>query len=233
MTLLKKHSFIGVVAVLLVAIITGFSVGRIYVGSIDPEIINPYSIEQLVEKDEVVQELVAQSVGKTPDKFSAVQVYNIAEYNLNRSDKFFKLMEGTVNNSMTGKQNMRSEKIKVGDEYCFNKLSPNPSLSLANVCSQVRYNASSGNISVAENGQWIDTTKEGMKAKFDKHDIWSEEKYLETFNIGPTTVLPYIISSNVCFEENMSAVKKNSDGTYSFDIELSGDFLTLAASYYT
>jgi len=231
-TLLRKHSFISVVAVLLVAIVTGFSVGRIYVGTLAPEVINPYSVEQLSEKEEVVQELVNQSVGKTPDKFNAVQVYNIAEYNLNNSRNFFKLMNGTVHNSMTGAQAMRSEKIRVGDEYCFNKLSPNLSLSLANVCSQVRYDAADGEIKIAESGTWLSTTGE-LKASFDSHADWTKEKYLQTFNIGPTVVLPYIISSNVCFEENVSAVKSNGDGTYSFDIDLSGDYLTLAASYYT
>lgn len=233
MTLFKNHSLFMIIAVVLVALVTGYSVGRIYVGTLEPELINPYSIEELVEDNQVVEDLVSQSVGKTPDRFSAVQVYNIAEYKLNNSENFLKLMTGTVHNSMSGTQIMKSEKIKVGNEYCFNKMSPNLSLSLANVCSQVRYNSATQEIKVAENGTWIDTSEANLKAQFHTFENWSIEKYQETFNISPSIVLPYIISSNVCFEENVSAVSKNSDGSYSFDINLSGDFLALAASYYT
>ena len=141
----KHKKIFSFILIFVLALATGYSVGRIYVASIEPEVVSLVSREDCLEDESVVAELVSRSQkpNAKPSDFTAIELYEIAEYNLNHAENFYKNMTGLVDTIV--KQNMRAQKIKVGDIYVFNKLSPS-SMEIANICLQTIYNSSSEEI---------------------------------------------------------------------------------------
>ena len=64
MTLKKYKTLFGVLAVLLVALVTGVAVGKIYVDSIPVNIILNATEAELRDSDEIIEELVKSYLGK-------------------------------------------------------------------------------------------------------------------------------------------------------------------------
>lgn len=227
---LGYKKYFKVFMLVLVAIVTGFSVGKIYVSTIEPELINNFSDEYLMGLDEeAISANVAKAEGgASPDDFNALQLYQIAEYNLNNSDSFYKVGGGKVDTIIS--QNQYSEKIKVGDMYVYNKLSKGT----ISICSQIVYNAENKNLKINNKGTF--TNDEGSEATFAENGFaeWSLEDYYDTFNTEhPEYVMPYVICSTTCSQKKFTPVTKNADGNYAFEIAIDGQFLTIAATRYS
>ena len=210
--------------------------GRIYVASIEPEVVSLVSREDCLEDESVVAELVSRSQkpNAKPSDFSAIELYEIAEYNLNHADKFYKELTGVVDTIV--KQNMRSQKLKIGDTYVFNKLSPS-SMEIANICFQTVYNRASGDIKINKRGTFVDTSASNIKAVFslDGFKNYSMEEYTSKAMYGcrpEEGVMPYIISSKTCSASACSAVSKDSNGNYVFEMSFDKAHLAAAGSCY-
>ena len=231
-TSLSYKKILSFVLILVLALATGFSVGKLYVDSLGTEAVVSANEEQLREKDETVEALHQRSLTSSPENFSALELYLIAEYNLNHAENFYKEMTGTVN-ALVVEQKMKSIKVKNGDILLSNKYSPGSTF-VADICTQTIYNYQTNEISINQ-GTFVDTSVENMKGNFDPAAAvpYTMEEYKEAFNTTPSSVMSYIISSITCQDENFSAVTKNQDGTYSFSITLEGDRLSLAALYYS
>ena len=229
---LGNKKFFKVFLLIVVALATGFSIGKIYVSTLEPEYVSNFSDSYLMEKDE---ESIAQNVAKAqngakPDSFNAMQLYQIAEYNLNNAEKFYKVGGGKVDTIIS--QQQKSEKIKVGDMYVYNKMSPGT----ISICSQIVYDASKESIKINNKGVFTDTSYENMSATFNVNDFesWTIEDYEEIFNTtDPSNVMPYVICSTTCSQKKFSPVTKNAEGNYAFEIAIDGQFLTVAATRYS
>ncbi len=232
----KIMSFIVIFAL---ALVTGVSVGQIYVGSLETNPNISANENDLRDKKEDIEKLVSDAVGgKDIALFSGVELFEIAEYYLQQND-FFKVMTGLVNAPMGIKQNMRGEKLKTEGKFVYNKLSPSTNSMSPPIHSQVRFNLD--NLDEIKINSKLNITnpaedpKNGYRFTVNESDfqIFNNKQYVEAFNTQPTSYFPYIISSKVCPASTVSKVTKNSDGTYSFDISLSGDLLAFSAFYYS
>ena len=235
MTLSKYKRLTGIVLIVAIALVTGFLVGKIYVDNLEAPTQVSAEESSLRENEDTVKGWVEQAEsGKSATSFSAVELYNIAEYKLYHADKYYKLMTGKVSNTFSAPQDMRGIKIFNDGILAYDKLSPS-GMSVANICSRVVYDTNSGKIKINPKGSWASGTAE-ITGVFDKNkfDDYTLEEYKEKYNTVPTNVMPYIISDITCSQKDSTTpVVANDDGTYSFSIELSGDNLTLAALYYS
>ncbi|MDE6583246.1 MAG: hypothetical protein K2K31_01165, partial [Clostridia bacterium] len=192
-------------------------------------------------RDDGIKELYYSTAGKTPMDFNAVQLFEIAEYYLSQND-FYKVMTGIVNAPMGIKQNMRGVKFKTDGKFVYNKLSPSTNSMSPAIHSQVKFDIGDNNevkeVKINSNVNILNPDndpKNGYRLSYNESDfeVFPIEKYVETFNTQPTSYLPYIISSKVCPASTVSKVKANGDDTYSFEINLSGDYLSFSALYYS
>lgn len=234
MTLFNYKKYISFVLIVAVAVVTGLAVGKIYVDTIEPIAVVSAKEEDLREKDADVLALVKRAnSGASATSFSAVELYNIAEYKLYHADKYFKLMTGTVFAPMGIKQPMRGEKLHRDGKLVYNKLSPSSSSLSPSICSRILYDYETQITKINPKGTFDKSSSE-IKGVFDdaKFQDYTLEQYKETFNTIPTNVLPYIISSKTCAQKKTSAVTANGDGTFSFRISIDGDYLALSGLYY-
>lgn len=215
--------------------VTGLSIGKIYVDNLEVPSTVSADESSLREKQEDVEEWVAMAnSGASVDSFTVVQLYNIAEYNLKNSNEYFKLMTGIVNAPMGIKQEMRSEKIFKDGIFVYNKLSPSTSSLSPSICSRVIYDTNTDKIKISPKGVF-DSSSEIIKGIFDKnsYEDYSMDMYLENFNTNPLNIMSYIISNITLGQNKVSPVTENEDGTYSFSIAIDGDYLALAALNYS
>lgn len=226
---------ISFILILSIAVFTGLSVGKIYVSTLEPSSVVTSNEEDLRDKESVVLELFERSKKEKVSNFTGLQLFQIAEYKLNHAEEFYKKMTGVVNAPMGIKQDMKGEKLKKNGKLVYNKLSPSSVSMSPSICSRVEYDYATGNIRVNPKGTFASTDAQNLKGNFKEEDFqnWSLEQYKETFNTQPTTVLSYIVSSITCGQKLITSVTDNGDGTHSFQISMSGDFLTLAALYYS
>lgn len=217
------------------SVVTGLSIGKIYVDNIEAVQQVSATEAELREKESDVLAWVNEANGgkKSATSFSAIQLYNIAEYKLYHADAYYKLMTGIVNAPMGIKQQMRSEKLHRDGKLVFNKLSPSTSSLSPSVCSQMIYDYSTQTAKINSKGSF-DSKSEEIKGifKLDGYKDYTLEEYKEIFLAEPTKVLAYIISSITCGQKQTSPVTDNGDGTYSFSIAIDGDYLALAGLYY-
>ncbi len=227
---LGYKKFLKVFLLVVVALATGFAVGKIYVDSIVPEQVNNFSDDYLMSVDEAKLTANIQKMqgGADPTQFNAMELYQLAEYNLNNAETFYKVGGGKVDTIIS--QTQKSEKIKVGDVYVYNKMSPGT----VSICSQVVYNAAAESIKVNNKGKFVDGAE--IQGTFDEADFvnWSLEDYKANFNTEhPEYVLPYVISSTTCGQQKFTPVSKTAEGDYKFEIVIDGVYLTLAATRYS
>lgn len=234
MSFLKSKRIFSVLLIVLVAVATGFSVGKIYVDNIEVPPNVSANEEDVREKDTDVKKWVDRAnAGASATSFTAVELYNIAEYKLYHANKYSKIMTGVVNAPMGIKQQMRSEKFYNNGKFVYNKLSPSTSSFSPSICSQVLYDSNTQKIKINPKGDF-DKNSEIIKGIFDKNKYqnYTMEQYKTTFNSVPTKTLSYIVSSITCAQNKLSPVTKNSDGTYTFKICMDGDYLAYAGLYY-
>ncbi len=234
MTLFNRK-IVSYILIFAIAMVTGLSIGKIYVDNLEAPSTVSADESSLREKQQDVEEWVARAEGGAPvDSFSVVELYNIAEYKLKNSDKYFKLMTGIVNAPMGIKQEMRSEKLFRDGVFVYNKLSPSTSRLSPPVCSRVIYDTNADTIKIAPKGIF-DSNSDVIKGIFDVDSYvdYSMEEYVGIFNTSPLNVMPYIISSITIGQNKVSPITTNDDGTYTFSIAIDGDYLALAALNYS
>ena len=234
MSFLKSKKLFSVLLIALVAVATGFSVGKIYVDNIEVPTTVSANEGDIREKDADVKKWVDRAnAGASATSFTAVELYNIAEYNLYHAEKYSKVMTGVVNAPMGIKQQMRSEKFYDNGKLVYNKLSPSTSSLSPSICSQVLYDSNTQKIKINPKGDF-DKDSEIIRGVFDKNKYqnYTMEQYKTIFNSVPTKTLSYIVSSITCAQNKLSPVTKNNDGTYTFEISMDGNYLALAGLYY-
>ncbi len=236
------------ILIFVMSLVTGVSIGKIYVDNLEVGTIISAVESDLRESSDTVESLVSQGLSSTPDKFSAVEVYLIAEYNLNNSENYCKIMTGTVYATAGVTQKMKSVHLKSGDVYVYDKLSPSFISLSPQICSRIIYDATDeDSVLVYSTGTILDKTTgvaptkssvnaENLYGVFSDNDLveYTMDEYKEIFNTSPTNTLPYIISSITCQGATCSAVTANGDGTYSFSITFNDTtYLSLAALNYS
>ena len=239
----KAISFVLIIAI---AVVSGFSIGKIFLDSttIDAQTVTE-SEEKLRDDESAIKALYERAMnGASVDSFSGIELYQIAEYKMNQSQFFMREMFGeTLSTGQTAI--LRTQRIKMNDDLVFYKLSPAKriigNLSTPNLCSKFSYslkNENKINLSMGSEKCFLDTSaKDKLDAVFS--DVvesleYSKSQYMSDFKTTPkTSVLPYIISSKTCSLDCISDFAQNEDGTYSYKINLSGDNLNKAAMYYT
>ena len=228
MTLKKYKNLFMILAVFMVALVTGVAVGKIYVDSIPENIILNVTEAELRDSDEVVEKLVERSKKESPTAFNAVELYEIAEYNFNQKDTYYKTSSGQAIN-LVGAQTLRSYRLLRDGEFVFDNLSPG----MIDVCTRVRYTVGEDVVTRNTEGKYTDSSK--TKGTFDPaYDVeYTLDEFFEKFNCHPTSGVTYLISTKTCPEGAYSKVTKTSDGNYTFTINLSGAYLTAAAIRYS
>ena len=241
---INYRKIVSMLLVVCVAVVTGFSIGKIF---LDSTTLSTQAVteteEELRESDSVIAALVeASKNGKTD--FSGVELYQIAEYNLNNSSMFLREMLGNVNASGEDVP-LKSQKFKEEGNLTFYKFSPTKKVagglvSTPNICIRVVSDLTKKDqikIAFGQPSNFVDTSSSvaldaDLSGVADKN--YTAQSYKTDFNTTPkTSVLPYIISSKTCDAQSASAVTRGEDGSYSFTITLSGDNLNKAALYYT
>lgn len=237
---IRYRKIFSILLVVAVAVVTGFSIGKIYLDQTVAPTNVTYNEVELRDSDSEVASLVAQTSNKGVMDFSAVQLFQIAEYNLSKQNKFRREMTGEV---LSAGQlvNMRSIKIKDGDMLTYYKLSPSKNvmgIKTPKICSKISYNLKTERIEVVKDGVFEDNqaAPKDLFASFNSAgEVWSQEDYKKVFNSASpkASIMPYIISDKTVSSENCSQVVDNQDGTYTFEISLSGENLDKAACYYS
>lgn len=240
MTSFGFKKIIGLMLVLVLAVATGFSVGKIYVDSTKFEAQTSTKTEAELREDEnVVNRLYARATaGESVSNFSGVELFLIAERKLSLQDYYLKEMTGSVNSSGTTCY-MRSQKIKNDNDLVYYKFSPSKNImgiATPNICSKISYTEGAKNVKIVKENQdtFINkSSSETLDARFQSPvENYTMDKYNEVFGTTPNSVLNYIVSSKTC-KNNVSAVTKNDDETYTFTIEFSGESLVDAVLFYS
>ena len=225
MTLFNYKKIISFLMIFAVALATGFSIGKIYIDqNALPSMTGSESDYR--EDEETVKKLVLSSDGKSVMQFNGIELFQIAEYKLQNESvtpNFLKESIGVVTSTGVDVY-MRSQKVRVGDDYTYYKLSPSQSvlgIETPQVCMRVRNNSKTGKIDVVDSDQGKMTNRsssETLDAEFPANgSAYTEESYAELFKTKPTTVMNYIVS-NKTSEGCASEVVDNGDGTYSFEL---------------
>lgn len=233
MKLSNYKRYIGFVLVFVMAIATGLAVGKIFVSqnAVPAEVSG--TVESYKDSEDKVSTLVQRAnSGASVDSFSAIEVFEIAEYKLYQMDKYYKVMFGEVNNSITGKQNQQTIRLFRDGISVVNKISPSKGIA-PEICSQTIYDKKNDSVKILS-GKVLQGDSIPYEVEFYESNarVLNTDEYVEEFKTTPDTAIPYIISTLTCGQGIYSEVKKNADDTYSFEITISGDYLAIAGLYY-
>ena len=212
----------------MVALVTGIAVGKLYVDSIPANVVVNMTEAELRDSDADVEKLVKKSKSSKPDSFTAVELYQIAEYNFNQKDAYYKTSNGFAKN-MVGAQTLRSYRILRDGEYLFDNLSPGQ----IDVVTRIRHTKGSDLVTRNTQGVWENGSKQKGIFDTNKDEKYTVKEYTEKFNAHPLSNITYVISSKTCPKDAATKVSKTSDGNYTFKIKLSGNYLTAAAVHYS
>ncbi len=212
----------------MVALVTGVAVGKLYVDSLPANLVLNTTEAELRDSDEDVLKLVKKSASSRPDSFSAVELYQIAEYNFKQKDAYYKVTNGDA--LSVKKQGLHSEKLLRDGQYIFDNVSPGT----INVVTRVKHTVGSDIVTRNTKGSFAPGTNK-TKGVWDDDDneIYSVADYTKKFNNHPLNNITYVISSKTCPQGAASKVSKASNGNYTFTIKLSGNYLYYAAIHYS
>lgn len=212
----------------MVALVTGVAVGKIYVDSIPANVVVNMTEAELRDSDADVEKLVKKSKSSRPDSFSAVELYQIAEYNFNQKEAFYKTSNGFAKN-MVGAQTLRSYRIFRNGDFLFDNLSPGQ----IDVITRIRHTKGTDLVTRNTNGVWENGSKQRGIFDTNKDEKYTVEEYTKKFNAHPLSNITYVISSKTCPKDSATRVSKTADENYTFKITLSGSYLTAAAVHYS
>ncbi|MBP3431605.1 MAG: hypothetical protein J6K39_01990 [Clostridia bacterium] len=237
---LKYKKIISTLLVFVVAVLTGFTIAKIYLDGNAGAAGSDKTLAELVEDESTILALYNDSQNKDVSEFSAMELWQIAEYNLSVVDYFKKEMIGSAI-SANQKLNIKSLREKKNGTITYEKLSPSVKamglIDTPKIATQMVFNLTT-KITTVATGDFVKEgpTAEDLEVDFAAPSLtYDAASYESLFKALPNQmVMPYIISSKTCTEDNFSAVQDKGDGTYYFEITLKGhELLRDAALYYT
>ncbi len=242
MAIKRYKRFFGLALICLVAVVTGVAVGKIFVDQNAPAaVVTGTAADYKDSESEIVALYNRAQGGEGVESFSAVELFEIAEYKLSKQNHY-RLMTGDVDTNTFGivvNQYQQTERLFRDGVSVVNKLSPSDGGVAPDVCAQTIYNSNTGKIKINLKGSFVNKDKkriETLKATFKEEDFkyYTNQEYVEAFSCEPSELLPYVVSSLTCGQGTYDkTAKKNADGTYSFEIKISGDHLAAAGIYYS
>lgn len=235
MTNIKNYILYGVI--ILVAVITGVAIGSVYVSGIVPSVDTSNLTEATLRDDEnEIAKLYEDAVSGRRTSFSAVELYQIGEYKLKNTDRYVKILSGSVESLFGITQNMKAIKTSTEDGIYYLKMSPG-TVSMA-VKQRYEYDK--------PNDIYLNETRDENDIKGNTVDEYyvdldestaktlTLDEYKSFFNTEPTTPLTYIVSDLTTQEGTYDKdVTLNSDNQYVFNIKMTGEYATYAAFYYS
>ncbi len=239
---INYKKIISMLVVFAVALVTGFTIGRIYLSSNTMPEGSTKTYEEVVASNEEILALYNRSLTENVSSFNGIELWQIANYNLSNLSYFKKIMTGNVNS--TG-QNLilKAVKEKKDKSLTYTKLSPSATvpfigIKTPEVCSKFTYNYDTQNTNIVYGKFDVSgPAPENLAATFPTTggQNYTKDNYIAEFKATPdNAIMPYAISNKVIPENAVSALTENEDGTYSFTISLSGhDAIKDTALYYT
>lgn len=226
---INYKKIISTLLIFVVAVVTGFAIGKIYLSTIKSGEDSQFTYAELALSNNEIANLYEKSKNNPVTSFDGMQLWQIADYKLSLNDSYKKVMTGYINSSGQGLI-LKAIKEKKNNVYSYTKISP--SLSIAGVktpevCSQVVYDFSN-KVTTIKKGKITETSKTDpsiLAAEFSDKDVtkYREQEYIELFKGLPyQSAMPYVFTNKSAKEEYFSAVRANEDGTFSFDIEIHG-----------
>ena len=187
--------------------------------------------------------------GEPISNFSAVEVFEIAEYKLLHSDKYYSVICGTQVPLIGGSQYQSKEILWRDGNILINKLSPGSVVVGidTNIHTQTIYLTEEDIVTVNKDGVFLTQKTYGNAWDMADDEIipmdglfnlssavsYTLEEYFDAYFRTPLSTIPYIISSITCAQGGYTTPTVNADGTYTFEINLSNDYLYAAAIYYS
>lgn len=236
---INYKKIISTFLVFVLAVVTGFAIGKLYLDQNIPALPPDKTRAELYATDDEISTLIQRvQAGEEVLDFDGVQLWQIAEYNLFNAPRFRREMWGNVNSARFNLK-LRSIKVKENNVLTYTKLSPPVSIS-PTICTKVIYDYNKPDqIEVINKGSFKDTSVPAreLEGVFPaKGDMYTQEAFYNIFKALPDeSILPYIISYKTCPKDSgiVGEVVDNEDGTYTFEIHLSGTNLDDAALYYS
>ena len=233
----KKFFIYGLVVLL--AVTSGLVIGDLYIDTIIP-IVDTFSTQEseIRDDEDEIEALYNQAISGQKTSFSAVELYQIAEYKLKQIDSYMKVLSGDVVSTGFG-QSLRSNKVLYNDQFYFLKMSPS-NISLApSMAVWINYEVGSDTVLINESRNRSDITGSSPE----DYDIllgregateWTLGKYKSFFKTNVDTPLTYIISEFTTSEGNYSTnVTLDENEQYVFEITMTYKYASFAALYYS
>lgn len=233
----KKFFTYGLIVIL--AVTSGLVIGDLYIDTLIPLVDTFATQESEIRDDErEIAELYSDAISGKKTSFSAVELYQIAEYKLKQRDSYMKVLSGDVVSTGFG-QSLRSNKVLYNDQFYFLKMSPS-SISLApSMAVWINYEVGSDTVLINESrnrSDIIGSSPEDFDILLGRDGAteWSLEKYKTFFKTDVNTPLTYIISDYTTSEDNYSKnVTLDENGQYCFEINMTYRYAAFAALYYS
>ena len=239
---INYKKIISFLVVFAVALVTGFTIGKMYLDSNTMPEGSTKTYEEIVASDEEILALYNRSLTENVSSFNGIELWQIAHYKLSELSYFKKVMTGNVNS--TG-QNLilKAVKEKKDKTLTYTKLSPSATvpfigIKTPEVCSKFTYNYDTQNTNIVYGKFDVSgPSSNDLAATFPTTggQNYSKDAYISEFKALPDQgILPYGISNKVVPESAVSVLTENEDGTFTFTISLSGhDAIKDPAAYYT
>ena len=228
----RIRRIIATMLVLVLSVLTGYTVGNIYISTIPPETIVNGSEDKL--RDDTTELIEKYKSGDySITDFSAVENYQIAEYVYKNQENYYKFQTGTVKAKAAGinqTQEMQAQKFKNGNNFMVEKICKG----LVSIAKRFYYDKDKEKVTVyygdtdkIKSKDGFYTTEYSSKSKMD-HD-----KYIDDYATSFENTMPYIVSSITCANDyKITRSHKNEDGTYTFTLEFEEEYAQLAGFYY-
>ena len=240
----------GMIAVAIVAVISGLYVGKLFVDMSSVAPVASGMASDYHDSDDTVVALYERSKnGAAVSSFTNVELYEIAEYRLKTSAGFYREMHGNVVAKAAGinvNQVQSTYRLLKNGVFVVKKVSPSTSSMAPSVAFRLQYDTNTKQTVVNQTAEF---TKKSLpiQAAFDesKNVSYAEEAFIKecyskadgspVISSLSETLMPYVISSLTCggnAENFKKSAKANGDGTYSFTLKLDGEYLSFAGMVY-
>lgn len=235
-TIKKYKRFFSLAIICLVAVVTGVAVGKIFVDQNIPAPIYEGTASSFMDSETDIVALCERADNGEPvESFSALQLFEIAQYKLEHNDAFYTLMTGDVLTTINQKQ--ITTQLKRDGKFSINKLSPGTVVlgKDTNVMVLTTVDIATGNVTINKDGSWV-STNDPIVAKYgnNKTETYTAEDYEMLFRKKATTAVPYVISSLTCIDGYWDGkITKDENNNYVFSISIPKEMLGIAAIYYS
>lgn len=208
--------FIALSTIVVVAIISGFYVGNYYLGTKQKQV----DWTKFDEKDYLpnIAEVTNRNLGKTIDQMTPIDVFMLAENNLNNSENFVAQSLSSLSHNY-GKQSVYTYKQRSSGITITEEIS---SSSMKSVAKKTKVESDKVLI---YNGDPISQTEANWSTNYTE---LSYDEYKNIVGISPTQIIPYIVSDKTIDPNDKNAITagtgtKLANGNYFFTIKLTTD----------